>query len=442
MMANRRWISVSMAFLILFTLTGCGKIEKEGKDSEINADGKIEIEFWYGLGGTLGEVMEDIIESFNASQDEIKVVGVQQSEYEETKKMIQAAVASKEVPATALLGFSDLRQFANRGIMEPLDDYIAVDKDFQPEDFAESFMSYCIVNEKTYGLPAYGTTQVMYYRKDLFEKAGIDPDEAFKSWQSLAEAAEKLTVRENGETVVYGWEPMYGEENLMDIAYSNGGSILNEDGTKVILNSREWVEAWEAIRKWIHEDKIMRIHFGGDGWEYWYKTIDDVMQGRAAGYVGSSGDLADLDFTKIDSHIQPGFGENPPKPYVDAITCGILADASGKQKEAGFKWLSYLTSAEGNSRIAMAAGYVPVRNSVMENPEFKSYIEEHPWAEVPIEQSKIGRMNFIDPTGGKIFQAITDAGDLVEIENVSAKEALDKAQKTAQQALDEYLDSK
>lgn len=34
----------------------------------------------------------------------------------------------------------------------------------------------------------------------------------------------------------------------------------------------------------------MGIHFGGDGWEYWYKTIDDVMQGRAGGYVGSSGD--------------------------------------------------------------------------------------------------------------------------------------------------------
>lgn len=426
---------------LVLVLTGCGKTSFDSGDQE-KADGKIKIEFWYGLGGTLGSTIEDIIESFNDSQDEIEVIGVQQSEYDETKKMVQAAVASGEVPATALLGYPDLQQFSDRGIIEPLDDYITSQEDFHQEDFIESFMSYCILDGKTYGLPAYGTTQVMYYRKDLFEKAGIDPEEAFKTWQSLGEAAEKLTVRENGETVVYGWEPMYGEENLMDIAYANGGSILNKDGTKVLLNSDEWVEAWECFRKWIHEDKTMGIHFGGDGWEYWYKTIDDVMQGRAAGYVGSSGDMADLDFTKIDVHIQPGFGDKPASPYVDAITCAILEGASDEQKEAGFKWLTYLTSTESNGRIAMTTGYIPVRNSIMEDSDFLSYLEEHPWASVPIEQAKIGRPNFIDPTGGKIFQTITDAGDLVEIENVPAKEALDKAQKAAQKALDEYLKDK
>lgn len=421
---------------VIITITSCGKSNSE---SEKNASGKTEIEFWYGLGGTLGETMEDIIGSFNDSQEEIEVIGVQQSEYDETKKMLQAAVASDDVPATALMGPADLKQFAGRGIIESLDEYIKADKDFYPEDFVESFMNYCRLDNKIYALPAYGTTQVMYYRKDLFEKAGINPDEAFLSWQNLGEAARSLAVKENGETSVYGWEPMYGEENLMDIAYSNGASILNDDGTKVTLNTKEWIEAWEFIRKCIHEDKIMTIHFGGDGWEYWYKTIDDVMQGRAAGYVGSSGDMADLDFTKIGVHIQPGFGDYPPNPYADALTCAVLKGASEDQKEAGFKWLSYLTSAENNGRIAMATGYVPVRSSVMEDSDFQTYLQEHPWASVPIEQAKIARPNFIDPTGGKIFQAITDAGDLIEIENVSAKEALDKAQKTAQEALDEYL---
>ena len=175
----------------ILTVTSCGK---SNNGSEKNASGKTEIEFWYGLGGILGETMEEIIQSFNDSQDEIEVIGVQQSEYDETKKMIQAAVASGDVPATALMGPADLRQFASRGIIEPLDEYIKADKDFCPEDFVESFMTYCRLDNKIYALPVYGTTQVMYYRKDLFEKAGINPDEAFLSWQNLGEAATKLLV--------------------------------------------------------------------------------------------------------------------------------------------------------------------------------------------------------------------------------------------------------
>lgn len=77
-----------------------------------------------------------------------------------------------------------------------------------------------------------------------------------------------------------GWEPMWGADNMIDAAFSNGASIFNEDGTQVTINSPEWVEVWEAFRTWIHDDKTMAIHSGGQGWEYWYATIDDVIAGK------------------------------------------------------------------------------------------------------------------------------------------------------------------
>ncbi len=58
----------------------------------------------------------------------------------------------------------------------------------------------------------------------------------------------------------------------------------------------------------------MKVNYGGMGWQYWYATIDDVMQGRAAGYTGSTGDQGDLDFSVIGAHIQPaweGYEDNP-----------------------------------------------------------------------------------------------------------------------------------
>jgi multiple sugar transport system substrate-binding protein len=414
-----------------------------GGSDRKTAGGPERIEFWYGLGGSLGEAMEANIKDFNASQNEVVVTGVQQSSYDETSRQVQAAVAARQVPATALLNWGNLNTFQSRGIVEKLDGYIAADPGFNKSDIVPSFLAYCLSEKnEVMGLPVWGTTQIMYYRMDAFRNAGIDPSEALKTWQSLAAASAKMAKKTNGETVFFGWEPMSGAANMVDMAYSNGGRILSADQKTVLIDSPEWTESWEEMRKWLHEDKIMGIHYGGDGWEYWYKTIDDVMQNRAAGYIGSSGDQGDLDFSIVAAHIQPGYGSHPPKPYADALTTAILAGASQAQKDAGFKWLRYLCSAPVTARFAMRTGYIPVRSSCVETPEFKAYVAEHPQALVPLKQAEIARESFLDITGGKINTAIDDACNLVQIENVPAAQALRQAKVAAQAALDEYWANK
>lgn len=423
----------SLVLVLAILLTGAAFASAQAETP------RVEIEFWFGLGGGLGETMDGIIETFNNRQSEVFVKGVKQGDYGETGRLLQAAAAAGTLPATVLMSHHDLKTFSGKGILEKLDARIAAAPDFNKEDLIPSFMEYCLNKDaEVMGLPVYGTTQICYYRKDAFEKAGIDPEWAFKNWQNMAEAAEKMAVKENGQTVFFGWEPMSGSGNLIDAAWSNGAEILSEDERTVTFNSPEFVEVWESFRKWIHDDQIMGIHFGGEGWEYWYKTIDDVMQNRAAGYTGSSGDQGDLDFSIIAAHIQPGWGDHGPKPYADTITCALVANIDPVQAEAGFKWLSYLTSAEATGTFSMNTGYIPVRSSVVEDATYKAYLQEHPQALVPIQQAEIARKQFIDPTGGKIQTALGDACDLVEIENVPAAQALAEAAQIAQIALDEY----
>lgn len=430
-MLKKRLLATLLTLMLLAGMPACIPATAETQ--------RTEIEFWFGLGGGLGEAMDDIIETFNNSQSEVFVKGVKQGDYGETSRLLQAAAAAGQVPATLLMSYQDLNTFSGKGILALLNERIDADPNFNRDDLIPSFMEYCVDDEgNVMGLPVYGTTQIMYYRKDAFEQAGIDPEWAFLNWQNLAEPAAKMTVQENGQTVFYGWEPMSGSDNLIDAAYSNGAQILSEDGRTVTVNTPEFVEAWEAIRKWIHEDQIMGIHFGGEGWEYWYKTIDDVMQGRAAGYTGSSGDQGDLDFSIIAAHIQPGFNDNPAKPYADALTCALTANIDEAQAEAGFKWLTYLSGAEASGSFSMKTGYIPVRSSVVNDPAYKEYLESNPQALVPIKQAEIARKNFSDPTGGKILTALGDACELVEIENVPADIALAEAQEIAQAALDEY----
>lgn len=416
------------------SMVACGGTTKQGIKK--TADGKVQIEYWYGLGGKLDENMQKIIADFNGSQDKYEVKGVAQEDYKTTFKNLQAAIAAKKSPALALLEADKVDMLANKELLTNISDYTSKDTDFKEENYLESLLESGKKGDKLFAFPIYGTTQLLYYNKQAFKNAGISED-SLKTWTGIAEAAKKLTKKDGDEVSFYGWEPMWGEDNLIDASLSNGGKILSDDGKQVLINSEEWIESWDSFRKWIHEDKIMKIHSGGQGWEYWYATVDDAMKDKAAGYTGSSGDQGDLDFNKLAACEQPAFKDGTEsKPIAEARLLAIQKDVSDEEKQGAYEFIKYFTSANVNAEWAIASGYISVNKGSASTPEFVEHVKKNPQAAIPTAQATHATKVFIDPTGGKIIDALKIAADKVEIENISAKEALDEAQKIAQEAID------
>lgn len=434
---KKKLIGLGMATVLAASvLAGCGgtgdTTPSESSSQSESEDGEtVEVEFWYSGGKTAVNVVADIVEDFNESQDKYHVSVVTQADYDETYQKLQAGIAGGTAPDLALLNVGSASALNAKGQLADINTYVEADSDFEKEDYIEVFYNQGVDSEgKMFGFPAYGTTQVLYYNIKAFEKAGINPEE-IETWQDLAEAAEKIT---NDDMV--GWEPMWGKDNLVDAVLSNGGSIFNEDMTEVTINTDEWVEVWESFRQWIHEDKTMKIHSGGQGWEYWYATIDDVLQDKAGGYTGSSGDQADLDFSIVAAMEQPGFNDHESAPSAEAKELVVIGSSSEEEKQGAYEFMKFFTTPENQAKWSMETGYVAVRQSTQDVPEFKEYTEQNPQALVPLQQASHGSILPIDPTGGKVFDALATAADKVEIEGISAKEALDAAQKEAQAALD------
>src|SRR5690625_7004498 len=97
---------------------------------------------------------------------------------------------------------------------------------------------------------------------------------------------------------------------------------------------------------------------------------------------------------------------------------------SEEEKEAAYKWISYFTSPEVNGEWAQNIGYIPVRNSVLEVPEYAQFVEDNPYNAIPYEQAQTASVDFVDPTGGKIIDAIAIATDKVELQNIPEVEHL------------------
>ena len=427
------------AVLAASALWGCGaRAGGTGARADVVKDGRVQVTLWYSGGKTAAGVMEELIGDFNSSQQQYQVTGIQQADYDETYTKLAASIAGKTGADAALLDSDKARSLAEKGLLAGLSSYFEADEELETEDFVPVFYDQCRLGDGTvFAMPAYGTTQVMYYNRELFDRAGIDP-ERIGTWQDLERAAEVVSGM-GGEEKLYGWEPMWGADNLVDIALSNGGSLLSADGTRVTINSDQWVESWELVRRGIHDAETMAIHSGGQGWEYWYQTMDDVLEGRAGGYTGSSGDQADLDFSVVGAMEQPGLGENPPAPVARVLQLVMVENGKAETKQGVYEFMKFFARPANQARWSMATGYIPVRASTLEDEGYKAYTQENPQALVPLSQAMHASPMPIDPTGGKIFDALEIAADKVEIENVPVREALDEACRTAQKALDEAL---
>ena len=445
---KKKLLGTLLATTLAFTtIAGCGTGNASGdgdatsknNPTQASADSKdkTEIEFWYSGGKTAVNVVQEIVDSYNESQDKYFVKTVTQADYSETYEKLQAGIAGNVAPDVVLLDKGSARSLSDKELVVDLSERMKADSTFNESDYVAAFFDQVKDgNGKIFGIPAYGTTQVLYYNIKAFEDAGIDP-QSIKTWQDLGDAAAKI---KDGGNYTYGWEPMWGADNLIDAAFSNGGSIFSEDGKNVTINSKEWVEVWEAFRTWIHEDKTMAIHSGGQGWEYWYNTIDDVLQNTAGGYTGSSGDQADLDFSIVSAMEQPAWKEGTEsKPMAVALTLSVVSQSSEEEQAGAYDFMKYFTNVDNQAKWSMSTGYVPVNLSVMDNAEYKAYTEENPQALVPFNQASHGSVYPYDPTNGAIMDALKIAADKVEIDGTSAQDALDEAQKTAQKALDEAL---
>lgn len=399
--------------------------------------GKTTVEFWYAGGKTAVGVIQDIVDKYNASQDVYEVKTVTQADYSETYQKVQAAIAGNAAPDLVLLDPSAARVLSEKSILTDLNPYTQKDETFNADDLITAFYEQgADENGKQFALPAYGTTQVLYYNVQAFKDAGVDPS-SIETWQDLGEAAAKIKATGKYE---YGWEPMWGPDNLIDAAFSNGASVFSADGTKVTINSKEWVDVFEQFRKWIHEDETMAIHSGGQGWEYWYATIDDVIQNKAGGYTGSSGDQADLDFNIVQAMEQPAWSSSTTSsPTATALTMSVFENSSEAEKQGAYEFLRYFMSVESQVAWNTTVGYVAVNKQILDDPTYQEFLESHPQAAVPFSQAEHASLYPVDPTNGQVYDALKIAADKIEIDNVPAQQALDEAQKTAQEALNAVL---
>ena len=188
--------------------------------------------------------MTQVVDAFNAQSTTVNIVQTTPGGYNETLQKAQADIAAGNPPDLVSTPWAFLNYAVDGLGVNPLADVLDAEYAAIQAMVSETAWPLVTKDETVYGLPWGLSTPILYYNADVFTEAGVDPAVAFATWASFAAEAPKLQE-------VLGGNPVLGLSYNKDwpaqtIIQSNGGRVLNDDGTFGIT-SPEAIEAMQTI---------------------------------------------------------------------------------------------------------------------------------------------------------------------------------------------------
>ena len=211
-------------------LAGCSG-GKSGGDAAGNdgggSDGPVKIEFWHSMGSSTGELVQEIVDEFNASQSEVYVDCIYQGDYTTAGTKLQAAAAGGNTPNVVQVEITRVGMYASQDMLLDLMPFAENDPEFDLDGMYPGVMDFSYYNDQLISLPNGRSVPVMYYNVDALKAAGFG--KAPETWDEFLAASEAVT-----KDGVYGYGAPLGDSwYYLALMLTAGGQIYNDEGNNI-----------------------------------------------------------------------------------------------------------------------------------------------------------------------------------------------------------------
>jgi len=334
---------------------------------------------------------------------------------EEDKIRILLSAKSPDVDIVTI-HTSNTGQFAP--FLEPLGPYVKKYWDeYKFGDVYPHVFDMVSYEEILYGLPHDMNGHLLFYRKDLFDEAGLAVP---KTMEDYVNAVKKLTTNGRKGIALQLKQPIVLHFSYAWILWSIGGEYFDENW-KPTLNSEKGIEALEYLKEFYKCAPAGSL-------DYWADEVSVALQQDKAAtsinWITRCGAMDDPKVSKVVGKMEYAVPPaRPPFPGGGFKTAGAFAISKySKKKEEAFKLIAHLSSEEVGARFA-ANGIAP-RDAVLHNPEFQ---KKYRWYPIVGEALKGGGSFPIIPEWGELSDIIAVEMHKFLMGKTSAKAALDKA---------------
>ncbi len=348
---------------------------------------------------TVAEAIQIAMDQLNASREEIKVeilsagksgifgVGTEEAVIQVERlspmpELEEDAHNKKNVAEVAGEILETLLDLMDIDAIIPLDDFIAQEGgDAFISNFLEGFMKIARFDGKIWSIPWQRSTPIMYYNKDFYREAGLDPEKPASTWDELAAYAKKLTVVDSGGNV-QRWGVLIPNDYwlTMPLLLQAGGVADNEAGTYIAIDTEEMRDVYRFLHKMAYELKVTT------GVTPWSQSVSDFATGKTAMLYHSTGAL-----TYIRNSTKYDFGcaflpRNKRQVVIEGGGNFFIFKTDERHQAAAWKMIKWMTKPENTAKWSVGSGYIPVRKEAIDLPEYKAYTDKWPQALVAYRQ--------------------------------------------------------
>ena len=407
-MKKRVITAVLAATMALSSLAGCGNgktleeqtastgetgTQESAEDEGFSmADAKdvdgTEISFWHSMGGVNGQAIDALVEKFNTENEFGITVNAQyQGEYDDSLNKLKSAQIGNMGADLVQVYEIGSRFMIESGWITPMQEMIDADG-YDMSSIEPNLAAYYTIDDKLYSMPFNSSTPIMYYNKDMFEKAGIT--EVPDSLEAIEEVGEQLLSKGGaGEVIslgIYGWffEQFMGKQGL---DYANNENGRKEAATAVAFDENggaaNILTAWKSL---YDKGYAPNVGKGGDA------GLADFSAGKSAITLGSTASLKQI-LQDVNGKFEVGTAYFPKVKSSDegGVSIGgaslwALNNNDPKKARATWEFIKFLVSAESQAYWNAQTGYFPVTTDAHEEQVFKDNIAKYPQFQTAIDQ--------------------------------------------------------
>jgi len=350
-----------------------------------------DIMWWHAMSGELGRQLEKLAADFNASQSEYRIVPSYKGNYTETVMASIFAFRSRSQPAIVQVNeIATATMMAARGAIYPVFELMRDQSEaFLPAAYLPAVTGYYTdVGGNMLSFPFNASTPILYYNKNLFRAAGLDPEMAPKTWPEVGAAAKRL--RASGAVCGFttSWPSWINVENFsafhnLPISTKANGfngldAVLNFNNPLVVRHVAQLAE-WQAGKVFDYSGRATSAE-------------PRFQNGECGIFIGSSATRADI---KANSKFEIGYGMLPYWPdvagapqntIIGGATLWVLRDRPRDEYKGVAKFFGFLSKPEVQASWHQNTGYLPVTRAAFDLTRAQGFYDRNPGTAISIEQ--------------------------------------------------------
>ena len=353
-----------------------GKVEKEVDT------GKVRVVFWHAMGGPLGRVMNELIDRYNKQSDKYFIKSISMGSYDTLAKKTLASLVAKEAPDISQNYETLTKKFIKHKKIVCLDTLIASESEDIKADIIPVLLRNNTYDGKLYSFPFNKSVPVLYYNKNMFKEAGLDPEHPPATLDELADYAKRITefYKKANKPEFYGF----------GCSKANVWMFLNrilQFGGKIVTPDQKASEFAKepAIKALAFLQNMVKAGYAREG-----QAFDHQNDFKAQKVAMIESSIVSKVFMESGIEFDYGVAPLPAQVTKGAILSGTninIFDNGDPKKVAGaWDFIKWFTSTDIGAEWSVRTTYMPVRKSSLKSPVIIRAQEKDPNLKAPYVQ--------------------------------------------------------